>query len=322
MDGLWDCEALDQFFNKVLRVDLDEKVKGKNVLLNILRAKVINMQSKEKAFDVGKRHYDIGNELYRQMLDKRMTYTCGYWKNAKNLDDAQESKLELTCNKIKLKEGMKILDIGCGWGSFAKYAAEKHGAEVVGVTVSKEQVELGNEICRGLPVEIRFQDYRDVDEKFDAVVSIGMFEHVGPKNHKTYMKKVSNCLEDDGLFILHTIGRDDKSPKMTDPWINKYIFPNSVIPSAKQITSSTEGILTIEDWHNFGADYDKTLMSWNKNFQESWSQLKGEKYDERFKRMWEYYLLHCAGLFRARKMNLYQIVFSKKGVEGGYKSLR
>ncbi len=320
MNGWWDCAKLDEFFYRVLKENLEEKVREKQVFLNILKAKLINFQSESRAFEVGERHYDIGNELYELMLDKRMVYSCGYWKNTETLDDAQESKLDLSCRKLGLEKGMKVLDIGCGWGSFAKYAAEKYEVKVIGITVSKEQVELANELCKGLPIEIRFQDYRDLNEQFDAIVSIGMFEHVGCKNYKTYMKVVGSCLKPDGLFLLHTIGTN-KSVNRMEPWINKYIFPNSMIPSAKQITNASEGLFVLEDWHSFGADYDKTLMVWHNNFEKSWDKIK-RNYNEKFKRMWDYYLLSCAGGFRARKNQLWQIVFSKKGVEGGYKSVR
>jgi cyclopropane-fatty-acyl-phospholipid synthase len=251
------------------------------------------------------------------MLDKRMVYTCGYWKDAKTLDEAQEAKLDLTCKKLNLKPGMKVLDIGCGWGSFAKYAAEKYKVKVVGITVSKEQAVLAKALCKGLPIEIRLQDYRDLNEKFDRIVSLGMFEHVGYKNYKTYMKVVHRCLKDDGLFLLHTIG-GNKSVKSTDPWIDKYIFPNSMLPSIKQMGDAIEDYFVMEDWHNFSADYDKTLMAWYNNFENSWNKLKDD-YDERFHRMWRYYLLACAGTFRARKSQLWQIVLSKDGIKEGYR---
>jgi cyclopropane-fatty-acyl-phospholipid synthase len=215
---------------------------------------------------------------------------------------------------------MKVLDIGCGWGSFAKYAAEQYQAKVVGITVSKEQVELAKMLCTGLPVEIRLQDYRDVNEKFDRIISVGMIEHVGYKNYRAYMEVVRHCMEDHGLFLLHTIG-GNKSVKSVDPWINKYIFPNGMLPSIKQLGESIEGLFVMEDWHNFSADYDKTLMAWYGNLEKNWEKLKS-KYDERFHRMWKYYLLSCAGSFRARSNQLWQIVLSPKGVSGGYKSLR
>ncbi|MCK5320717.1 cyclopropane fatty acyl phospholipid synthase [Candidatus Parcubacteria bacterium] len=321
MDGWWDCERLDEFFFRILRAKLEYKIKKNPLLLSrFLLAKLINFQSKSRAFNIGEKHYDIGNDLYENMLDKRMTYTCGYWKNAKNLDVAQENKLDLTCRKIGLKPGMKVLDIGCGWGSFAKYAAEKYGADVTGITVSKKQVELGNILCKNLPVKIKLQDYRDVNEKFDRVVSLGMFEHVGYKNYREYMKVACRCLKDDGLFLLHTIG-GERSVVATNPWVNKYIFPGGILPSIKQIAEAIEDVFVMEDWHNFGAHYDKTLMAWHNNFCANWNNIK-MNYDDRFKRMWKYYLLSFAGSFRSRKNQLWQIVLSKNGVLGGYDSIR
>jgi len=321
MDGWWDCKKLDEFFYRVLYCEIENSVK-KNLpfLFEVLMAKVFNMQSKGRAFQIGEKHYNLGNELFKNMLDKRMVYTCGYWKNARTLNKAQEDKLDLVCQKIGLKAGMKILDIGCGWGSFAKYVAEKYKVKVVGITVSKEQVNLGKKLCRGFPVEIRLQDYRDVNEKFDHIVSLGMIEHVGSKNYKTYIEVAHRCLKDDGLFLLHTIGRND-SRSSTDRWMNKYIFPGGMLPSIRQIGISIENLFVMEDWHNFSTDYDKTLIEWHKNFEKNYSKMESN-YDERFYRMWRYYLLSCAGAFRARKIQLWQIVLSKKGVLGGYKSIR
>lgn len=321
MDGWWDCQALDEFICWILRAKVDEKaVKLKHIFWLVLKAKILNLQSKSKAYEVGEKHYDIGNDLYQNMLDKRMIYSCGYWKNAKNLNEAQEAKLDLICRKVGLKPGMKILDIGCGWGGFAKYAAEKYRAEVVGITISKEQVKLAKKNCQGLPIKIRLQDYRNLNEKFDHIISIGMFEHVGPKNYRKYFEVISRCLKRDGLFLLHTIG-GNISKNIMDPWINKYIFPNAVLPSIRQIITAGEGLFVMEDWHNFGVDYDKTLMAWHSKFVANWSKIKNI-YGEKFFRMWKYYLLSCAGSFRARKNQLWQIVFSKNGVDGGYKSLR
>jgi len=324
MDGWWDCKKLDVFIEKVLSARLDKQVKGSaHVFWSLLWAKINNMQTKVKAKKVGEQHYDVGNDLYKAMLDKRMVYTCGYWKNAKTLDKAQEDKLDLVCKKVKLKPGMKVLDIGCGWGSFAKYAAEKYKVKVVGITISKEQVKLAKELCKGLDVEIRLQDYRDVDEKFDAIASLGMFEHVGYKNYREYMKVVKKCLKDDGLFLLHTIA-GNTSVVSTNPWLAKYIFPNSMLPSAKQITSATESLFILQDWQNFGLDYDKTLMEWYNNFVKAWPKLK-KNYNNRFFRMWTYYLLICAGSFRTNSLaqnQLWQIVFSKKGLDKVYEGTR
>jgi len=256
MDGWWDCEALDQFFEKIMENRLDKQSKPNiaTLLWVALRTKVLNAQKRSRAYIIGERHYDIGNNLFSIMLDKDLNYSCAYWKNAETLDAAQEAKLDLICRKIGLRSGMKVLDIGCGWGGFAKYAAEKYGAKLHGITVSREQVEFGNNCCRCLDVKIELKDYRKVREKFDRIVSIGMFEHVGYKNYRTFMKVVHRCLKADGLFLLHTIG-GNTSVSSTNPWIDKYIFPNSMLPSTKQITSAIEGLFVLEDWHNFGQYY-------------------------------------------------------------------
>ncbi len=321
MDGWWTVENLDEMIFKILRANLDNKVKGNlKIALQLSGFWLINMQARSRAFIIGKKHYDLGNELFTQMLDKRMNYSCAYWKDANTLDDAQENKLELICKKLYLQPGMKLLDIGCGWGAFGKYAAEKYNAEVVGLTVSKEQVALGKELCKGLPVEFRLQDYRETNEQFDRIVSVGMIEHVGYKNYSEYFRSAKRCLKDDGIFLLHTIG-SEHSVKSADAWTHKYIFPNGMLPSIAQLGKAVEGLFIIEDIHNFGADYDKTLMSWYENFIKSWDSLK-QNYDERFFKMWKYFLLSCAGSFRARKNQLWQIVLSKNGILGGYKSIR
>ena len=321
MDGWWECDHLDEFFCRLMPLQPEEAVK-KNLKLQgeILKAVFFNQGSKSKAFTVGKRHYDLGNELFRRMLDKRMVYSCGYWKHAGTLDEAQEAKLDLSCRKLGLQPGERVLDIGCGWGGFAAYAAERYGVNVVGITVSVEQAALARKFCKGLPVEIRMQDYREVNEPFDHIVSIGMFEHVCYKNYRKYMEVVHKCLRDKGLFLLQTIG-NNYSTITIDPWIGKYIFPNSMIPSMKQISESAEKLFIIEDWHNFGPDYDPTLMSWFDNFDGNWHELKG-LYDDYFYRMWKYYLLSSAGTFRARDMQVWQIVFSKNGIPGGYTPVR
>lgn len=321
MDGWWEAPHLDEFIARAMKVDLQRIGQfSPNFLYSIMKAKMMNMQSKSRALIVGRKHYDLDNDLFEKMLDKRMTYSCAYWKNASNIDEAQEAKLELICQKLHLKPGMKILDIGCGWGSFSKYVAERYQANVVGITISKNQLELGRQLCKGLPVDLRFQDYREINEKFDRVVSVGQMEHVGYKNYKKYMKIVNRCLKDDGIFLLHTIG-SDISGKTTDPWIDKYIFPNGLLPSHQQLSKSFEGEFVLEDWHNFGPYYDQTLLAWYDNFKNNWDTLKN-RYDERFYRMWKYYLLTSAGGFRARKLQLWQIVLSKTGVIGGYQSIR
>jgi cyclopropane-fatty-acyl-phospholipid synthase len=321
MDKWWDCPALDQFCERAIKADLENKIKSSKWLsFKFTLSRILNLQTKTRAFEVGEKHYDLGNDLFQTMLDPTMNYTCGYWNGTTNLNDAQINKMNLSCQKLWLKPGMRILDIGCGWGAFAKYAAENFGVEVVGITISKEQYDYALENCRGLPIEIRFQDYRDVNESFDRIVSLGMFEHVGHLNYLTYMQTVERCLRDDGIFLLHTIGNNATYFEANE-WTTKYIFPNGMIPSIAQIGKAAEHIFVMEDWHNFGADYDKTLMAWHANFSRHWEQLK-HKYDERFYRMWSFYLLSSAAAFRTRDIQLWQIVFSKKGLRGGYQVTR
>lgn len=320
MDGWWECPRIDLFIEKVINPDIYSKLK-KNYLLifKLLLTKFFNYQTKQRALQVGKEHYDLGNQLFMQMLDSNMLYSCGYWKDAGNLEEAQLAKMDLICQKLMLKPGMSLLDIGCGWGGLAKYAAEKYGVNVLGITISKQQYELAQERCQNFPIEIRFQDYREVTEKFDRIVSVGMFEHVGYMNYRVYMQKLHDCLHKGGLCLLHTIGSNISTHYVT-PWIAKYIFPNSMLPSIMQIGKASEGLLIMEDWHNFGTDYYQTLMAWHYNFNKNWDKLKNI-YDERFYRMWNYYLLSCAGGFKAREIQLWQVVFSK-GLEERYNAPR
>jgi cyclopropane-fatty-acyl-phospholipid synthase len=321
MDAWWDAEKVDELIYRIISAGIDEKIKHKlSILISLFLARVFNLQSRRRAFIIGEKHYDLGNDLFRNMLDKRMNYSCAYWKDAKDLDEAQENKLELICQKMYLEPGMRVLDIGCGWGAFGKYAAEKYSVEVVGITVSREQVELGRKMCMGFPVEFRLMDYRELNEKFDRIVSVGMIEHVGFKNYRTFFQVANRCLKDHGLFLLHTIGRL-KSLKTMDPWTNKYIFPNAMLPSVAQLARSSEDLFVTEDLHNFGTDYDKTLMAWYENFSRNWDHIKSQ-FSDRFFRMWKYFLLSEAGTFRARSNQLWQIVLSKKGIPGGYLSVR
>lgn len=316
VEGWWDCPRLDEFIARIVQARLDRQVAGLADLVEAARARLCNLQDRCRAFEVGRRHYDIGNDLYQRMLDRRMIYSCGFWKGAADLDQAQEAKLELIGRKLLLEPGMRLLDIGCGWGGTARYLAEHYQVSVVGVTISTEQAELARESCRGLPVEIRLQDYREVDERFDRVLSVGMFEHVGYKNYRAFMEKVCSCLIGDGIFLLHTIG-GNRARTHTDTWVHRHIFPNSMLPSPAQVAAAFDDLLVLEDWHNFGPDYDRTLMAWHENFTRAWPELSAH-YDQRFYRMWTYYLLACAGTFRARGNQLWQLVLTPHGLPGGY----
>lgn len=321
MDGWWDCKQLDEFFTRILKAKLHHKVKGRAAFWLAMKAQIYNCQSEARAWQVGEQHYDLGNDLFELMLDPYMAYSCGYWANTNNLVEAQKAKLDLICQKLGLEPGMKVLDIGCGWGSFMRYASEHYGVECTGLTISKEQAAYGKKLAGFLPIEFNLTDYRQFntsgDQKFDRIVSVGMFEHVGYKNYQDYFDVASRSIKHDGLFLLHTIGKRRKTPGV-DPWIEKYIFPNGVIPALSQVTEKAELSFVIEDVHNFGADYDTTLMAWYQRFEQAWSQLQPQ-YSERFYRMWRYYLLCCAGSFRARENQLWQLVLSPQGVKSGYR---
>jgi cyclopropane-fatty-acyl-phospholipid synthase len=322
VEGWWDCASLDELFYRLLRARIDRQLtRSWRALWMAFKARLLNRQSKARAREVGKQHYDRDIDLFERMLDPRLVYSCGYWRRASTLAEAQEAKLDLICRKLRLRPGQRVLDIGCGWGSFAEYAARQYGVEVVGITISAEQAAYARRRCADLPVEIRLQDYRAVEETFDRVVSIGMFEHVGHKNHRTYMETVQRCLEGpDALTLLHTIGCSESSVA-ADPWIDQYIFPNGLIPSQEQVMDALDGVFIIEDWHNFGPDYDRTLMAWAENFEDAWPEIAG-RYDEHFFRLWRYYLYQSAGAFRARRNQLWQIVLSPEDTTRQYRSVR
>ncbi len=323
VDGLWESHQLDELFTRLLRADINEKIRSltrARLAGEVIRNLVLNRQSRRKAFEVARKHYDIGNDIYQAMLDTTMSYSCGYWAETDDLESAQFAKLEMICKKLELKPGEHLLDIGCGWGGLAAHAARHHGVEVTGITISLEQQKLARKRCAGLPVRIELMDYRNLTGKFDKIASVGMFEHVGPRNYRRFFAHVRELMKADGLFLLHTIG-SDRTSRCTDPWIDRYIFPNGHIPSASQITKAMEGKLLIEDWHNFGSDYDRTLMAWWKNFDHAWPRLKGQ-YDERFYRMWKYYLHACAGLFRSRQGQLWQLVLTRRDRKPVYRSFR
>ena len=321
VDRWWDCDDLEQFIIHILNADLEHVISPWKLLLPVIMAKLINIQSKDRASHDVSSHYDRGNVLFENMLDTRMNYSCGYWKGSETLDEAQEAKLDLICRKLDLRPGTRVLDIGCGWGGFLKYAAEKYGVTGLGVTLSKEQASLGKELCTGLPVEIRLQDYRDLDSTYQAVVSIGMFEHVGPSSYRIFMETADRVLESDGLFLLHTIGSNDHKFS-TDPWTERHIFPGSYLPTVAQIAKAIHGLFVMEDWHNFGDDYARTLRAWLQNFNTNWESTLSKHYDRRFYRMWTYMLQTYAGSFQVRRNQLWQIVYSKKGIPGGYASVR
>jgi cyclopropane-fatty-acyl-phospholipid synthase len=317
MDSWWDCEQLDEMICRAFRTGFHKQIRPLNYFLFTLDAQLRNLQNRARAVKVGQVHYDLGDDLYAAMLDSRMQYSCGYWKDATDLETAQKHKLDLIARKLELKPGMHILDIGCGWGGALKYFASEYGVSGVGITISAEQAKTATQHCAGLPIKISLEDYRDLGGRFDRIFSVGMFEHVGPKNYRGYMETVRNNLQPDGLFLLHTIGSPVTQVR-SDPWLTRYIFPNSSLPSPAHISTAAEGLLNMEDWHNFPQDYERTLLEWFDRFDAAWPQLQNN-YDDRFYRMWRYYLLAVAGGFRAGGNQLWQVVFSRDGYPGGYR---
>jgi cyclopropane-fatty-acyl-phospholipid synthase len=320
VEGWWNCGAVDELFVRLSRLDPRVVPIPRSAQWQALVDRFVNRQSKAAAARDAARHYDLGNDLFTRMLGRTMAYSCGYWKDARDLDQAQEAKLDLVCRKLDLRPGQRVLDIGCGWGSFLRHAATHYGVEALGINNSTEQSALGRELCRSLPVEIRTQDYREVEGRFDRIVSIGMFEHVGRANYGAFFDAARRCLADGGLFLLHTIGSNVLT-RGVDAWTQKYIFPGSSQPTLGEIGRAVERRFIVEDVHNFGPDYDPTLMAWCANFEAGWEELR-PRYGDAFFRQWTYFLRSSAGSFRSRRNQLWQIVLSKEGVPGGYRSVR
>jgi cyclopropane-fatty-acyl-phospholipid synthase len=325
--GDWDCQQLDELICRLLRSDGNRPLTLRSRLIDlgrILRDQLTNPQGLHRAFAVGRRHYDIDPRVYAAMLDPQMVYSCGYWRQANSLSEAQDHKLRLICEKLQLRPGMRLLDVGCGWGSLAAYACRHYGVEVVGITVSAQQARWIAEHLAHLPIRVELCDYRELPARdpgpFDRIASVGMFEHVGRRNDAAFFRTLQHLLHPDGLVLLHTIGTARSTPR-TDPWIDRYIFPGGRLPSACQLSRGFEPQFLIEDWENFGADYDRTLLAWWQNFEEAWPALERDSRPEFF-RFWRYYLLSCAGFFRSRQGQLWQVVLSRPERSVPYQSWR
>ncbi len=313
MERWWDVGDLEELIYRILKARLDERVRTWRDVLSFLSAALVNRQRRSRAFIVGERHYDIGNDLYERMLDSRMIYSCGYWENANTLEEAQRAKLDLVFRKLALQPGQRVLDVGCGWGGALEYAAREYGVEGVGITISREQADYARKRCAGLPIEIRLEDYREIRGDFDHIYSIGMFEHVGPKNYRTYMQTMRRCLRPDGRFLLHTIGANRPSGRSgNDPWIEKYIFPNSKLPAEGEIRAAIGGLFNVAGRQSIGLHYVRTLHAWRANFERYWPTLKKTRDDEFF-RMWEFYLNSSAATFRSENADVWQWLLTPLG---------
>ncbi|MBV9159536.1 MAG: class I SAM-dependent methyltransferase [Candidatus Kaiserbacteria bacterium] len=340
MDGDFECDDLVEMLARMINASLKRKQaklrkspRWKWVFtlphtlpdaMIWLKLKTTNQQDIVRAQRVA-HHYNVGNTLYRIMLGASMAYSCGYWPGAHNLDDAQFAKYRHICKKSGLKAGMRVLEIGGGWGGLAAYAIENFGVEVVMVTISKEQHDYVREkyakLIEAGKLTVLLEDYRKIperypDEHFDRIFSVGMFEHVGPDNYEEYMRIAWLVLKRGGKFLLHTIVGSGHGP---DPFLWYYIFPGGVLPTEGQITEAARTYFVIEHMENFGYDYYKTTIAWRENFRAGWQQLlESGKYDERFRRMWEHYLASCAAVFRERRVQLQQWMLSKGGEPGGF----
>src|SRR5437660_10866486 len=316
MDGWWDCDALDEMCYRAIRAGLEKRFAFRlpNVLA-LLTALLANQQTLRRSRKVGRVHYDLSNDLFEAMLDPNMQYSCALFAGGDDLASAQLGKLDWICERLRLRPGLRLLDIGCGWGGLARHAARHFGCQVVGITISQEQFDYAQRWCRGLDVEIQLRDYREVTGQFDRAVSVGMVEHVGYRNYRAYMQAAAHSLGEDGLFLCQGIC-GNVSRVHTDPWITRYIFPNSMLPSVAQLTRAAESVFIVEDVKNTGPNYDPTLLAWEENFRRAWPRF-ADHYGERFRRMWRFYLLSCAGAFRARSLQVYSILFSKQGAATG-----
>lgn len=306
MDGLFKVDRLDNFFTLALSAGLEKDVGIRTKLKEGIKRFFFRL-NKEKARLFAEHHYNLGLDFYRAMLGPTMMYTCGYWRGTDNVDVAQQQKIALVNKKIRLEDGMSVLDIGCGYGGYGKETKKQFpNVRISGITNASDMAKISQDNYD----HIVYGDFRDFQHtKYDAVVSLGMIEHIGPYNYRSLMESAYKSLKIGGTFLLHTIV-GNKSTHTTDPFIDKYIFPGSVIPSHAQILKAAEDLFVLEDLHNFGPDYDRTLMAWYKNLVDNWMILS-TVYDQRIFRMYEYYLLSCAASFRVRKNQLCQYLLVK-----------
>ena len=281
-----------------------------HVKYKLLRLWNTNTNTKETSPQNIQKHYDVGNDLYQRMLGPTMQYTCAYFnKEGIGLDEAEENKMDLIAKKLDLKPGLRVLDIGCGFGSMAYHLATKYDVVVTGVTLSREQVDYANTHYQHENMTITFLDYRDVTGTYDRVYSVGMFEHVGSRNYKQYFNKCHDLLEEDGVMLLHTMGISKPNENQDKYFASTYIFPEGELPDINRITSSFSDDWRLEDFQNMGISYSKTFDAWRTNLGD-WSGL--DAYDTRFRRMWDYYLHLFAENFRCQNFLLWQFVFTKK----------
>ena len=319
MERQWDSPHVDQVMAKLAAMPSEQKrrlFRSWKTRVLLAMAVLCNKQRRRYELEVAEKHYDVGNDFFQSWLDSNMQYSCGYWNDAATLDDAQLAKMKIIAEKLKLTPGMSVLDIGCGWGGLGRFLARNYGVTVTGLNISTEQLRW----CRQRATEEGLDDafiplhmsYRDISGSWDRIITVGMIEHVGPKNYAEFFDICRRSLTEGGIMVLQTIGANISKKVLDDRWLTRYIFPGGTLPSIAQLSRAVEKKLVIEDLQNFGPDYDRTLMAWYDNF----SNVKDDLHmSDRFLRMWEFYLLYCASGFRERKSQLWQFVFTKKRKE-------
>ena len=322
MDGWWECQAIDLMVERAMRAGLQEKLATPRAWWESFKGGMRPRDGVDQSRIVGRMHYAVGNQVFQAMLDPYMAHSCAYWvEGAQTLEEAQIAKLEMVCRKLQLRPGMRVLDMGCGWGSFMRYAAEHYGVTVLGLSNVPHQIELGKTLARHLPVQFELSDYAqfntDGKSKFDRIVSIGTFEQLGQAHVAAFFETAKRCLKDDGWMLLQTQGKSNRQ-RLLDAWNDKYIYPQGYLPRLDEVTQASEAHFVVEDVHNIGADHDRTLLHWHQRFEMAWPQLR-LSHDERFYRMWRFHLLSSAASFRTRHHQMWQLVLSPKGLHKVYR---
>ncbi len=321
MDGDWDAGSLIEFFRRTMGAGLQaHPLLRLNRLAKEIQARFRNLQTRDRSRAVAEEHYDLDHRMYSLFLGPWNQYTCCFFDGTRDLEQAEVCKLEMICDKLEIEAGDRVLDIGCGWGGFAKYAASTRGCKVIGISLSDEQIDYARSYTAGLPVEIHRLDYRDLPSSslgpFDKILICGMIEHVGYKNYRQLMQVVHTVLKDDGLFLLHTIGNRHNTV-VVEPWTEKYIFRNSMAPSMRQLAKAAEELFVIEDWENYGHYYVPTLQAWHDNFNRNWDRIRAlegpRPFDERFRRMWNFYLMSSRAAFEVEDLHLWHLVMTRYG---------
>lgn len=315
VDRWWDSDDIPEFFNRAIRGRLLVWTsRSHHAILKRIRDWAFNPQNPRRAVANVKAHYTERDELVLGMLGPWNAYSCAFFEDpehpAEGLAVAEARKLELICRKLSLNSSDRFLDIGCGWGSLLGYAQKHYGVKGDGITPAPNQAAF---VSRTYGLTVYERDYRRIDTHYDRIASVGMYEHVGPKNARTYMETVNRSLNKNGLFLLHFFGRPSADIPLLDTWTDRYIFPGAYLPTSAETHAAAEGLLEIVHQDEWGRHYDPTLCAWERNFEEYAVREGLKERNQALYRMWRYYLLSAAGAFRSGDIALWQMVFKKRG---------